>query len=163
MNKLILHDVSQGLSRLLSLPRDLDEAWTRPNLPIHLSEASEAHRRLFQEYEKELDENIKIALEWWEGRLSVKQSVNKLDRKEALRAMYSETITGPASREIIWVVRKYWIECEKLNTSLPEAQWVPPEVFLLTWLMDGRHEQALEVLSGMIYWPIGLDNDGNWV
>jgi len=163
MNDLILHRVQQGLTRLLSLPRDLDEAWPRSHQPIHLSAASEAHRKLFQEYDKELDENVKIALDWWKGRLNVKQHREKLDRKEALRAMYSETIAGPVSPEIIWVVRKYWFECEKLNKSLPTSQWIPPEVFLLTWLMDCEREQALDVLSGMIYWPIGLDEDGNWV
>lgn len=163
MNELILHRVQQGLTRLLSLPRDLDETWTRPNQPVHPSAASGGHRKLFQEYEKELDENIKIALDWWKGRLNVKQDREKLDRIEALRAMYTETVAGPVSPEIIWVVRKYWLECEKLNNSLPKPQWIPPEVFLLTWLMDGKHEQALEVLSGMIYWPIGLDEYGNWV
>ena len=164
MVELIMHRVPQGLERLLSLPRDLDEAWPRPSRPIERAQASGVHRELFQEYEEELASNVELAMEWWKGRFSVKQRREKLNSKDALRAMYGETPAGPAAApEIVWIVRKYWLECENRNKSLPKPQWVAPEAFLISWLMDGEHEVELKVLSGMIYWPIGLDKDGNWV
>jgi hypothetical protein len=160
----ILHNVQRGVTRLMSLPRDVAEAWPRRDPPIELPKASTAHRELFRKYEVDLHRAVQEAMEWWQGRLTIKLRREKLDRRAALMAMYEETIGGPASApEIIFVVRMYWLACEALNPSLPRDQWVAPEVFLLGWLADGKHERQVEVLSGMIYWPIGLDAEGRWV
>ena len=38
-----------------------------------------------------------------------------------------------------------------------------PEEFLLRWLVTDRLDELAEFLAGMPYWPIGMDEDGNWV
>lgn len=161
---LILHNVAKGIARLTGAPRDLPEAWPRPDPPITLAAAPAAHQELFREYERALAAVLKEALDWWKGRLTVMQEREGVPRKKALHMLYEETVAGPASApHVVWVVRTYWLACEALNASVPKDSRVPPEVFLITWLTDGKHERALEVLSGMTYWPIGMDEDGNWV
>ena len=37
------------------------------------------------------------------------------------------------------------------------------EEFLLGELLRGGHEDLAEFISGLPYWPIGMDADGRWV
>jgi len=159
----ISHDWQKGIRRLLTAPRDLPEAisWREP--PIQKAQASPRHRRLFEEYETSIDNAVHTALEWWEGKLQVKID-RGADLEAALGANYKETLAGPAAHpQVVWVIRRYWLACVALNVEVPETQRVPPEVFLLSWLMDGRHEELVKMLAGMPYWPIGMDRDGNWI
>ena len=160
----ILHNVEKGVARLTGAPRDLPEAWPRPEAPPALAAAPAPFRELFAEYERALAPVVDEALRWWGGRLAVTQEREGVTRRQALRMLYEETVAGPASApQVVWVVRTYWLACEELNRAAPARERVPPETFLISWLDDGRHRRALEVLSGMTYWPIGLDADGNWV
>ena len=82
----------------------------------------------------------------------------------AVENAYQTTLAGPAAcSEIIWTVRKFWLECAKLNANHPTEMRVIPEVFLLQWLADDNQDEWVKVLSGMPYWPIGIDESGNWV
>jgi hypothetical protein len=64
---------------------------------------------------------------------------------------------------VVAVVRKYWLACDVLNQKVAEDVRISPQVFLLEWLLREREQEALEVLAGMPYWPIGMDPNGNWV
>jgi hypothetical protein len=41
---------------------------------------------------------------------------------------------------------------------------VPPQVFLFGWLVsEGGHDEWVEVMTAMPYWPIGLSEQGEWI
>lgn len=157
------HSVSRGIQRLMSAPRDLPASapWTDP--PIAREAASRAHQQLFAEYIKYLSEAMGIAEAWWQDLVLAKMNEGR-DLKSAVEAAYERRFAGPACRpELVWTVRTFWVRCAALNKELPEDQRVPPEVFLLFWLLDGKHDEWVQVISAMPYWPIGLDGTGNWV
>jgi hypothetical protein len=158
-----VHDVQRGIRRLMTAPRDLPPTAPYADPPIALAQASPAHQELFADYCEILEQALELAEDWW-GRLLEVQRDQGRDPEAALEAVYARRAAGPASRgEVVWTVRAHWLECVALNQTLPEAQRVPPEVLLLHWLCDGEHEEWVQVLSGMPYWPIGLDPAGNWV
>ncbi len=157
------HDVQRGLERLLSAPRDLPQSapWREP--PLEHAAASQAHRSLFRDYEEEMEELLDIAEQWWEDGIQ-RRKANGDPEAEIMEDAYRRSFAGPAGlSEMVWTIRKFWIACVAINEELPEAQRVPPEVFLLHWLDDGEHTDHIQVLTGMPYWPIGLDADGHWV
>ena len=158
-----IHDVTRGIQRLLSAPRDLPPSapWMDP--PIDKSAASEAHRALFNEYLEFMQDAVTIAEDWWEGMIRAKVEAGS-DRRTAINAAYNGRFSGPASRpEVVWTLRTFWLRCVAVNREVPELQRVPPEVFLLHWLLDGQHDEWVQVITGMPYWPIGLDQQGDWV
>ncbi len=83
--------------------------------------------------------------------------------EEAIRANYELRPAGPAARpEVVWVVRTYWLECVNINRQLPPNRRVPPETLLIEWLQNGGRSTLVAVLSGMPYWPIGIDQNGEF-
>jgi hypothetical protein len=160
---LILHNWQTGVRRLLSAPQDLPETAPLREQSIEREAASPRHRQLFEQYVRRLQWAVSIAARWWEG--LVQKTVERGETpEEALRSNYLISPAGPASRpEVVWVVRTFWIDCEAINKEVNEGERVPPEVFLIGWLLDGSYREEVEVLSGMPYWPIGLDEDGNWI
>lgn len=157
------HSVEKGLYRLMNGPRDLPASapWRDP--PVEYAMASEAHKRLFEEYEQDMEGALDLAEQWWEDRIQ-RRIARGIDIQTILDESYAVSFAGPAGKlEIVWVVRKFWLRCVELNRERPEAERVPPEVFLLHWLDDGQHPDHVQVLTGMPYWPVGLDEHGNWV
>jgi hypothetical protein len=164
VSEFLAHSVEKGVRRLSSAPRDLPEAWSRPEEPMAKYKAGTAHVNLFNEYRRNLKKSVNEAVYSWIKLIRSIQEDQHLSEKEAVNSAYNRALAGPAgSRYIIWVLRKYWLECEALNQTLPREQWVPPEVFLLNWLLDGAYEEEVAVLSQLPFWPIGLDKDGRWV
>lgn len=164
MSEFILHNMHKGMSRLLAMPRDLPELWQRPGVHPALGTASSVHRQLFDAYASELARCVLLAMKWWQGRLASLESREPMPRRAALDRLYHETPSGPASHPaIIGVVRQYFLACESANAQLTAAAWIPPETFIVAWLQEAGHTALLEVVSGMLYWPLGLDADGHWV
>lgn len=158
-----IHDVRKGITRLMNAPRDLPASapWLDP--PITKLAASEAHRVLFEQYLQFMEDAVTIAEEWWQGMIEALEQ-GGIDRDSAIEAAYNNRFAGPATcPEVVWTLRKFWLECVTLNSEVPELQRVPPEVFLLYWLLDGQHDDWIQLITGMPYWPIGLDELGNWV
>jgi len=147
----------------MSAPRDLPPSapWIDP--PISRAAASAAHQALFLEYTEFMADAIRLADIWWEGVIEARIRAGA-NRQAAIDSAYELRFAGPASSpELVWTLRTFWLRCVALNGELPEPQRVPPEVFLLYWLLDGQHDEWVQVISGMPYWPIGLDSNGNWV
>lgn len=158
------HNVRLGCQRLLSAPRDLPWAikWVDP--PLGKGAAHVRHRELFDEYVSNLEWAVDIALRWWYELVRNTMGTERDTQESAMRANYVLRPAGPASRpEVIYVIRHFWLECSALNQVMEEGRPVPPEVLLLAWLMDGRHDRLVSVLSGMPYWPIGVSGVGTWV
>ncbi|MHC4403675.1 MAG: hypothetical protein ACYTG0_28800 [Planctomycetota bacterium] len=159
----IIHRVERGIDRLMSAPRDLPPTghWRDPPLP--LAEASAEHRALFATYASDLEAALGHAEEWWNGVVKRAKS-GSFRRQSNVQAAYDTFFAGPAGHlQLQWVLHHYWLECVKLNEQLDEDLRVPCEVLMLHWLLDGRHDSWIDALTCLPYWPIGLDDEGNWV
>lgn len=153
----------QGIRRLLSAPQDLAPSGAPlVRNSIALAQADEAYRRLYAKYRKALKPALKEAVEWWDGRTEV-LTAEVGDAKAARMANWRELPAGPASDPyVVAIIRQYWLACDALNASMPEPVRVPPQSLLLGWVVDEGDDACAEILSGMPYWPIGLDRQGNW-
>lgn len=152
-----------GIHRLLTAPADLAVHGARiiQGSPT-IKQAPEPYAKLHAKYRKELKKVMAEAVEWWDGRTEVLTEELGND-KQARMANWRELPAGPASDPYtVAVVRKYWLACDELNDSQPAGAQVAPEVFLLQWVVDEGDMATAEILSGMPYWPMGLDDSGNW-
>lgn len=152
-----------GLHRLMSSPLDVvrcgAHAWTTGE-----GRGSELHQELFHAYVAELKEVVPEARRIW---LEIIDDCERRTRDRA-SAMAEAVGFAPAGAafdaRVVHVVRKYWLACDALNRrTKAQEQKVSPQAFMLQWLVDIRYQDAVEVLAGMPYWPLGLDETGNWV
>lgn len=154
--------IEKGIRRLLTAPQDLKSCGA-PVWDFHGGASSAAHRHLLGEYRRELSIVIPAALDWWAETLTARQRYAS-DPDEALRQAWIVRPAGPASYSgFVALIRDYWLACHRLNLKALEAERVPPEVFLLASLLDGGYTDAVKVIACMPYWPIGMDQNGNWV
>jgi hypothetical protein len=157
------HSVEKGIFRLINAPRDLPACAPLRDSPIEPSEASELHRSAFSEYLVDMAEVYDFASKWWEATLDGIMEENGISREEAVKVAIGRRFAGPAALpDVVWLVRTYWLKCIEINQDVPDTQRVPPEVFLLKWLMDRGEEEWVKLLTCMPYWPIGLDENGKW-
>lgn len=155
----IAHDTAKGLRRLIAAAGDLP--------PIDAGAATSArpvgsirHRELFAHYVTHLRWAVAIAIPWWEDLVRTRVCRGESERA-AIRSSYMLRPAGPVSRpEVVWVVRSYWIACVQVNEQVADHQKVRPETLLIEWLRDAGCELELKVISGMPYWPVGLDETG---
>ena len=159
-----IHDVQRGIHRLLQAPRDVavknPVEWKDPPATLHA--ATSRHQELFADYKEFLEEALEIAEEWWNDQIQV-QLDDGLAPDAALNAVYANVFAGPAARpEVVWTLRTYWLKCDAINRETAVEEQVPPQVFLLSWLMDGSHDAWVQALTGLPYWPIGLSDSGQW-
>lgn len=128
------------------------------------SRGTTAHQTLFRQYVKALKSAKDDAEDWWESLIDTEEKRTG-DRAQALERVSERRPTGLMSLGASdAVVREYWLKCDALNrkTKNPEER-VAPEEFLLLWLVNDRLDELAEFLADMPYWPIGMDEDGNWV
>jgi hypothetical protein len=131
--------------------------------PAH-ARGSAAHQALFRQYVKDLKAAKAHSEYWWESLIDTEETRTG-DRARAEENVIERRPTGLMSHGASdTVVREYWLKCDALNrkTRNPEDQVAPAE-FLLLWLVNDRLNDLAEFLAGMPYWPIGMDEDGNWV
>ena len=146
--------------RLLQAAKDFSP---NADYPPH-SQGSTAHQTLFRQYIKALEAAKEDAESWW-GSLIYTEQKRVGDRDQAVVNVTARRPTGPMSHGASdAVVREYWLKCDALNRKAknPEER-VAPEEFLLLWLVNNRLTALAEFLADMPYWPIGMDEDGNWV
>jgi hypothetical protein len=156
-----IHSIDEGIFRLMNAPRDLPASAPLREPPITFSEASPPHREAFAEYLAAMAEVYDFASKWWEATLD--GIVEESGVSRAVNIALSRRLAGPAALpDVVWLVRTYWLKCVEINQSVAEAQRVPPEVFLLKWLIDKGEQEWVKLLSSMPYWPIGLDENAKW-
>jgi hypothetical protein len=144
---------------LVQAGRDLSEAEST----FGRAPADYRHAALRGDYLMELREAKRWADSWW--RSVVETELQRSDEPvEAKRRLAAKYPAGPAAHgSVIAVLRKYWLACVALNeNSVPKTQ-MPPEEFLLGSLVDSPELDLAELISGLPYWPIGVDADGKWV
>ncbi|TIN30533.1 MAG: hypothetical protein E5Y31_06935 [Mesorhizobium sp.] len=156
---MIFHDVNLGASRLLRQPSDLSGS---DGPEQGLDPTPREYRELFLKYTLELEWATGTAIHWWNS-LVVRSMQDGLTEVDAIRTQYENRPAGPASRpEVIFVIRRYWLQIVLLNKKYPESRRVAPQSFLLTWLSESGLSDLYDILTGMPYWPIGFDENGNW-
>jgi hypothetical protein len=128
------------------------------------SRGSAAHQALFRQYVTAFEAAKEDAEEWWDSLIEAEEE-RVGDRNQAEENVLERRPTGPWSLGATdAVVREYWLKCDALNQKArnPDER-VAPEDLLLRWLVDNGRDELAEFLAGMPYWPIGLDEGGNWV
>ncbi len=144
-----------AIKRLLEQPGDI-----RPQdktAHIELKNAGAKHRELFDRYRGDVANLISVAAPWWEGTIKGFQERNGVDRPSAIKACFNNRAAGAAAHpNVVWIIRNYWLDCADLNKETPHEA-VPPQVFLLQWLIDEGEKDGVDLVSSMPYWPIGFD------
>lgn len=149
-----------GYRRLLEQPRDVvPRADGDP--AIRPEEAGPGHHALFAEYRQDLRTAYGEAAPWWEATIEAQERLG-LPQDEAIEAAFTKRAAGAAAHpRVVWIVRTYWLACDRLNRDGATPP-VDPETLLLKWLADLDETELLRLVCCMPYWPIGLDADGRW-
>ncbi len=120
-----------------------------------------AHERLFERYVKELRSVKRTVDEWWHALVEA-ESERMSDHGRALRNLSERWPTGPAAHPyVIATVRKYFLACDTLNDESDDE--VYPHAFVSEWLLEEDTEDLADFMSVLPYWPIGLDEDGDFI
>jgi hypothetical protein len=160
--EIVLHDVGLGRLRLNLVPKDVrDPEDQTAGLPLPQT-VPDSHRSAHANWLQEVSWAADQAIDWWRTIADGFRDPG-LSWADAARQAYQQWPSGPASSEyIVSVVRRHWLNCERLNAGLPTRAVIWPEDFLLGTLDPQVHHRVLLVLTAMPYWPIGLDENGNW-
>jgi len=112
------------------------------------------------EYLKEMRAVQALAEAWWKDLLK-KSGEAELRRRWPL---------GPAAHpRVIHVLRKYWFKVEDLNREVEQGKGkkgeepVYPQHLLADDLLDGKNDDLAEWLNTLTYWPLGLDENEDYV
>jgi hypothetical protein len=160
--EIVLHDVPLGQLRLHMIPKDVrDPNDPTSELPPVLT-VSSAYRAAHADWLEEARWAVDQAIEWWRSLVEGFREPG-MSWEDAARSAYEQWPSGPASSEfIVSVVRRHWQACERISAGLLSGEVVWPEDFLLRTLDERKHFRIILALTAMPYWPIGLDENGNW-
>lgn len=161
MALVVLRSTEEGVRRLLAQPGDV-----RPENPalsaVTRDAASPEHRSVHEDYVADLRTACGIAASWWEDTVRAQERLG-LSRDAAIRESFDRRWAGPAAHpKVVWIVRLYWLACDKINTDFAPDRPVPPQTFMLQWLVDAGESELVRLIACMPYWPIGLDANGDW-
>lgn len=158
----IVHNVDKATRQLLEAPNDLGAYIPDQGRPRALAEASTEHQALYAEYIADFANAYEIGDNWWQDCVRAFTS-DGYSEEEAIDEAYGKRLAGPASApEVVWFFRTYWLAFDELNRSLAADDRVPPQVALLGWLVEEDRKDYVRLLTCMPYWPMGLDENGNW-
>jgi hypothetical protein len=161
MALITLFRTDDGVERLMAQPAEVRPA-AATDRETALAESNPRHTRLFEAYRSDLRTAYGIASLWWEDTVAAQEKLGK-SREDAIEEAFDRRLAGAASHpKVVWIVRSYWLACEEINAELPAGERVRPEVFCLKWLVDIGESELVRLLACMPYWPIGLDENGNW-
>lgn len=158
----IRHMPENGWLRLYHSPKDVRAPVSLVLETPNFIETTDALKPLHAEYVQDFEDWSPREIEWW--RHVVTQNLAEDgDVRAAAMAAYERWPAGPASREdMVGLFRKYWFACLEACKDLPEVQRMPPEDFLMSNMSSEIDPIRHLVVTAMPYWPIGLDENGNW-
>jgi hypothetical protein len=158
----IIHDVDEAVCRLLNAPKDIQGGRPASACCGPVEDADKGLQKLFVVYLKGCSFVYPHCERWWKGCVAAAEN-GGLTREQAVEAAYRSHPAGPAAApEFVWFIRRFWLRCDRANKKLPLERRVAPEVFLLKWLVDAGERDYVVLASCMPYWPIGLDEHGEW-
>lgn len=154
---------TSGGSRAAGLIQAAKDIRGNSRLESDMIRANIRHKELFQLYLEELIYAKDWADSWWKS--IIQTEFERIGDSTLAKRNVARQIPGGAATHggNIAVIRKYWLACIALNRELAQADVVQPEDFLLGWLIQASHFDLAEFVSELPYWPIGMDNDGEWV
>lgn len=162
MDSDVIHRTERGLARLLGAPRDLDAGTPVPATSPSLADADPALREVFDSYVQGYGFLREHCLRWWRGCIASAQAPG-MSREDAVQEAYVRRPAGPASApEFVWLIRHFWLRVDDVNRSLPLERRAAPQDVLLQWLVDAGRDDDVRLATAMPYWPIGLDEHGQW-
>jgi len=120
---------------------------------------------LFDEYVKELDKAVSFEEDRLDSIREKKLSEGK--SQEEIETFIMERFDPICcSGRVIAVFRKYWLKCNELNIYNEKNgvdEYVNPKDFTVDWLSnDGDPYELFGLISGMPYYPIGIDENGEY-
>lgn len=62
---------------------------------------------------------------------------------------------------VIGVIRRFWLECDRINAAHPRTTIEPLE-FVFRSLREAAPD-LYAALSQIQYWPVGRDDEGRWL
>jgi hypothetical protein len=158
----IIHNVDKGVNQLLSAPKDIQGGTPVSDYSGSVEGAHKELQKFFGWYHKGYEFFYPHAQRWWIGCIAAEETP-KRTHEEAVQAAFDRRLAGPASvPEFVWFIRYSWLRCDGINKKLPLKRRVAPEVVLLKWLVDAGNRDYVTLLTCMPYWPIGLDEQGEW-
>jgi hypothetical protein len=162
MALITLHPTEDGIRRLMTYLRDVEDSPDRDIPDVPLSEAPPDYRKLFEGYLDLIRLALSEAEPWWAGTIAAQRELG-LDAEAAIAAAFEARMAGPASYpRVTWILRAFWLECAWRNDAGEAALRVRPETFLLQWLVESGESELVRLIACMPYWPIGLDENGKW-
>lgn len=160
---LIFHDTQMGSTRLLEQGLDLFYPLSERRQGKRGIEARpSSYLMIYREYVAILNSSTVNAVTWWNS-LVVRANEQIGDVDKSIRLNYELRPAGPASHPfIVATVREYWLKLTQLpKNDTDDVELFPPTI-LLNWLIEDGFTDMSDLLTGMPYWPIGLDENGNW-
>ena len=130
-----------------------------------MTDTLEKYKELFHQYAEELDEAVTFEeerIEGVRGRL-VGEGKSEEEVEKVIRKRCDPLC---CSGRVIAVFRKYWLKCHELNVLNEESQtdlYVNPKDFTVDWLTtDGDPYDLFAIIDDMPYYPIGVDENGDY-
>jgi|SRR6266850_2919013 len=123
-------------------------------------------RTLFASYKAELTALYQTQVREQEQTIRRIMDQQGVDEEEAREIDEGESGPLVHNGRAIHLIRKYWLAVDRLKKeaqSQPDGAWVEPLTFLVEYLgeePDG--EELVNYLTQISYWPIGLDENGEW-
>ena len=158
--KYLIHNVETGFHRLMEAPKDLPEHAVFSPFTLGIFQARVEYRAAFSQYLKDIAWAVDQASAWWVAVVdSHVETAGDFDEGLDRRPLWP---AGPSANDhFVSTVREYWLKVCSLGEGVEHDERVAPEVFMLGWLADRADLTA--ILTGMPYWPIGLDENGELV
>ena len=126
---------------------------------------ADPYEPLFKKYVKELKalhaELVKERDKGVRG-LMDERGIKKADALEAYDEENGPLVHDPRA---IALIRKYWLEVDRLKRQRmenDEEDFLEPLTFLVEDLEDEDEEELVEFLTEIAYWPMGVDENGEW-
>jgi hypothetical protein len=122
-------------------------------------------RQLFARYKAELRALYEVQIREREELIRRIMDRDGVDEETAREIDLSENDVLVHDGRAIHIIRKYWLEVDRMKKEEQKAHggWVEPLTFLVEYMgeePDG--EDLVEYLTQIAYWPIGLDENGEW-
>jgi hypothetical protein len=120
---------------------------------------------LFKRYKAELSALYKTQVK--ERNAVVKRIMDRdgVDEETAREVDISENDVMIHDGRAIHIIRKYWLEVDRLKKEKQRTggSWVEPLTFLVEYVGEEEDgEELVNYLTQIAYWPIGLDENGEW-
>ena len=146
-----------------ALIQSMSDVRREPPVEVYVLKPGSAHVALFERYVHALRRAKQGAEKRWDSMVATEFGRTG-DLTLAQHNVARRNPIGPVSSPgVIAVLRRYWLECDAVNSRVSTSERVRPEEFLLRLIQVPPHQELASFLSALPYLPIGMDVEGRWV